>query len=92
MRCRRITPLDGSVEPFIAISMYAGWMAPHPITNGGPIFPDASAHRIISDLSAFVPDYDADNPRHRILAAGDLNVSFRSSNALDRRAQTILDG
>lgn len=87
----RITPLDGSAEPFVVVSMYATWRGPHPTTTGGWIYPDASAHSIISDLSAFVPDYEADAPRHRILAAGDLNVSFRSSNAFDRRAQTILD-
>ena len=87
----QITPLEGDGKPFIVVSMYAGWHTPHPTTKGGWIYSDASAHSIISDLSAFVPDYDADSPSHRILAAGDLNVSFRSSDAFDRRAQTIFD-
>lgn len=86
----QITPVDGT-EPFIVVSMYAAWHSPHPTATDCWIYPDASAHRIISDLSAFVPDYEADGPKHRILAAGDLNVSFRSSDAFDRRAQTILD-
>ena len=85
-----ITPLDGS-EPFIVVSMYAGWQSPHPVAGGGWIYPDASAHRIISDLSAFVPTYEADEPTHRIVAAGDLNASFHSADAFDARAQTIVD-
>lgn len=92
----RVTPLEGNREPFIVVSMYANWHGPHPTTEGGEIYSDASAHRIISDLSIFIPavygpQSDVGSSRHRILAAGDLNVSFRSSNAFDRRAQTILD-
>ena len=54
------------------------------------IYPDASAHRIISDLSAFIGYYDYP-AGHRILAAGDLNVSLRSSDQFNHRAQTVLD-
>lgn len=86
----RVTPRDGSVEPFIAVSMYASWLAPHPIAEGDWIYSDASAHRIISDLSAFIGYYDRPS-KHRILAAGDLNMSFKSSDRFDRRAQTVLD-
>ena len=45
----RVIPVNG-VEPFIAISMCARWLQPHPtVGNEGWIYPDASAHRIISD-------------------------------------------
>ena len=68
----RVTPKDGSVEPFIAVSMYARWMGPHPSVRSSWIYADASAHRIISDLSAFIGHEDT--RRHRIIAAGDLNT------------------
>ena len=84
-----VFPTD-STEPFIAASMYARWFSPHPTAEGEWIYPDASAHRIISDLSAFIGYYDRPE-KHRILAAGDLNVSFQSTDQFDHRAQTILD-
>ena len=85
----RVVPAtDG--DPFIAASMYARWLAPHPIADGDWIYSDASAHRIISDLSAFIGYYDCP-AKHRILAAGDLNVSFQSTDGFDHRAQTVLD-
>ena len=86
----RVTPKDGSTEPFIAVSMYARWMDPHPSVIGDWIYSDASAHRIISDLSAFIGYYDSPS-EHRILAAGDLNMSFNSTDQFDHRAQTVLD-
>ncbi len=73
----RVTPRDGSIEPFIAISMYGRWIASHPSveTTWDVGYADASVHRIISDLSTFIGH---ENPRtHRILAAGDLNVTYR---------------
>ena len=85
----RVTPLAGG-EPFIAVSMYARWFSPHPSAEGDWIYSDASAHRIISDLSAFIGYYDCP-AGHRILAAGDLNVSFQSSDQFNHRAQTVLD-
>ena len=85
----RIIPLEGA-EPFIAVSMYARWLQPHPtVGNANWIYPDASAHRIISDLSVFIGSYD--NSTHRILTAGDLNVAFFTSDRFDDRAQTIVD-
>ena len=70
----RISPLHG--EPFIAVSMWARWMLPH--KSAGSKWrigrPDVSAHRIISDISGFVGDYDPS--AHRVLAAGDLNISY----------------
>ena len=85
----RVFPTD-SPEPFIAASMYARWFSPHPTAEGEWIYPDASAHRIISDLSAFIGYYDRPE-KHRLPAAGDLNVSFQSTDQFDHRAQTILD-
>ena len=70
----RVTLRDGSTEPFIVVSMYARWMAPHPSRNRPSwIYSDASVHRIISDLSAFIAS--ANPSTHRILAAGDLNIA-----------------
>ena len=85
----RVIPVTGQ-DPFIVASMYARWFGPHPIADGDWIYSDASAHRIISDLSAFISTYDCP-AKHRILAAGDLNMSFQSSDGFDRRAQTVLD-
>ena len=51
----RVIPQDGSIEPFIAVSMYGRWEAPHPSKNRPSwIYSDASTHRVISDLSAFI--------------------------------------
>ena len=63
-----VTPSSG--EPFIVISMYALWENPHNDTGSKNIYADASAHRLISDLSIFI----GSQTRHRILAAGDLNI------------------
>ena len=70
----RVTPRDNSIEPFIAVSMYGRWFGPHPSVRSRWIYADASAHRIISDLSAFIGHYDT--RRHRIIAAGDLNLIY----------------
>ena len=70
----RVTARDGSVEPFIVVSMYARWIGSHPTvkTAWRVGYADSSVHRVISDLSAFIGH---ENPRtHRILAAGDLNI------------------
>ncbi len=87
----RVTPKDGSTEPFIAISMYARWLGPHPSVGSSWIYADASAHRIISDLSAFIGYEDAS--RHRIIAAGDLNTGYGyiSNQYWAGRDQTIFD-
>ena len=61
----RVTPHDGSIEPFIAISMYGRWVAPHPSKNSPSwIYSDASVHRIISDLSAFISSTEPPHPPH----------------------------
>ena len=67
----RVVPLDGA-DSFIAVSMYSRWLNPHASTGSSWIYSDASAHRIMSDLSTFIGHV---NPyKHRILAAGDLNI------------------
>ena len=67
----RVIPLV-SGKPFIAVSMYARWFRPHPLTGKtNNIHSDRSAHLIMSDLAAFI--WDTDLGDHRILAAGDLN-------------------
>jgi hypothetical protein len=54
---------------YTLISMYAPWERPHASTGSNWIFADASAHRLVSDISVFV----GQQGRHRIVAAGDLN-------------------
>ena len=85
----RVVPING--DSFVVVSMYGRWIRWHPtVKTGWKVgYPDASIHRIISDLSAFIASYDPG--RHRILAAGDLNLSFRSADPHDQRAQTVLD-
>ena len=72
----KVYPLGQEEDSFVAISMYARWLYPHPSTktNWNTGYSDASAHRIISDLSAFIGHTDPS--RHRILAAGDLNMFY----------------
>ena len=78
----RVTPLDGA--PFIVVSMYARWIKPHPSTKSKwqVGFADGSAHRIISDLSAFIGNVDPST--HRILAAGDLNTICEVKDDYDK--------
>ena len=68
----RVIPRDA--PPFIVVSMYGRWIGSHPSVKKAWSFgyADASVHRIISDLSAFIGH---ENPQtHRIVAAGDLNI------------------
>ena len=64
----QVTPHGG--EALVIASMYAQWLSPHSSTESGWIFADASAHRIVSDLSVFI----GRQLGHRLLAAGDLNI------------------
>ena len=87
----RIIPQDA--EPFIAVSMYGRWIAPHSSTGSRwrVGYPDGSAHRIISDLSAFIGSTDPST--HRILAAGDLNMAFdgKDEEPFTPRERTVTD-
>ena len=91
----RVSPLGGNSEPFIVVSMYAHWKAPHPaIGHRNAIMPDVSAHRIVSDLSTFVAD--PDRVPHRVLAAGDLNMDYGWRQSGDQplmyaRCRTVWD-
>ena len=70
----KVIPVDSEDDPFVAISMYGRWLKPNPATKSSWIYADASAHRIISDLTAFIGREDP--ATHRIIAAGDLNVLY----------------
>ena len=103
----RVTPVtDGkpSGEPFIVMSMYARWYWPHPLAREAPVtkkpgtgviceFADASAHRIISDLSGFIAHTNPAN--HRIIAAGDLNTIYDATEEhpyeMPERRRTIFN-
>ena len=91
----RVIPQDAQIEPFIVVSMYARWIRPHPSTGSKwqVGYPDGSAHRIISDLSAFIGNTDPAS--HRILVAGDLNMVHGSRpddrQSLAAREQTVFD-
>ena len=80
-------------EPFIVVSMYARWVMPHSSTDTkwGVGHSDGSAHRILSDLSAFIGSTDPST--HRILAAGDLNMIYGATEdnrlALAAREGTV---
>ncbi len=89
----RLLPADGT-PAFVAASIYARWMKPHPTTNSKwSGYQDGSAHGAITDLSAFIGHK---NPAtHRILAAGDFNTIRGATEdnrlALPARDSTIFD-
>ena len=85
-----VAPIDGG-NPFNVVSMYAAWQRSHPNVGARSSYPDASAHRIISDLTVLVPTYAADGQEHRTIAAGDLNMCFGDSDSFATRAQTVFD-
>lgn len=60
------------IEPFVAVSLYTMWENPHASAGRNWILADASAHRLVSDLSAFI----GKETGHRILATGDLNILY----------------
>ena len=100
----RVTPLRGgkpALESFLVFSMHARWLYPHPQAErsrprGGRAvyaYTDGSAHRIISDLSAFITHTNPSS--HRLLAAGDLGTIYRPADnsrmEYPARAQTVFD-
>lgn len=78
-------------KPITVISLYALWQSLHDSAQSNWIMADASVHRLISDLSAFV----GMQKEHRIIAAGDLNILYgqgeNNSNYWKARYQTIFD-
>ena len=91
----RVTPRERPRDDaFIAVSMYARYIKPHPSTRTSWSVgaPDVSAHRILSDISAFIGHEDPS--RHRILAAGDLNMIYGATGhtlALPERERAFWD-
>ncbi len=83
--------LSREVSPFIVVSMYARWLSPHPSVDSNWIISDASAHRIISDLSMFIGRENG----HRILASGDLNLLYGTAEGRNeywaQRYATVFD-
>ena len=63
-----VTPETG--EPFTVVSLYGAWEQPLSALKSSWIYADASVHRLISDLSALI----GHQRKHRIIAAGDLNI------------------
>ena len=82
-------------EPFIAVSLYARWERPHPLTpsSWGVGYSDAMAHRAISDLSAFIGHEDP--TKHRLLVAGDFNLIHGATDtnplALPERDRSVFE-
>ena len=94
MAVANVTPLGRPEKAFVAASMYARWMKPHPSTRSPwrAGASDVSAHRILSDLSALIGHEDPS--RHRILAAGDLNMIYGATGrtlALPERDRSVWD-
>ena len=88
----RVIPRDQ--EAFIVVSMYSRWLRPHVSTptKWGVGYSDASTHRIISDLSAFIGS--SDPTTHRIIAAGDLNTIYECTDTalvIPTRDKTVFD-
>ena len=80
-------------EEFIVVSLYSTWANPVNLgTEGqGWLYADASAHRLISDLSALIRN----KSKHKIIAAGDLNIlhGYGEGGSLywKRRYDTVFD-
>lgn len=82
--------VDGQPRLTLA-SMYATWESP-PGSGGSPMYADASAHRLLSDLSAVLVGPSAQIP---LIAAGDLNILYGYGEDGDpywaRRYQSVFD-
>ena len=66
----QVMPASG--EAFVIASVYAPWEKQHGSTGTPRIYADASAHRLISDLSALIGRHGAPPA----LVAGDLNILY----------------
>ncbi|RQD69544.1 MAG: hypothetical protein D5S00_06705, partial [Tindallia sp. MSAO_Bac2] len=80
-----------TMEEFTVVSLYSNWERPLRQTSSGWIYADASAHRLISDLSSLI----GQQKKHRIIAAGDLNILYGygeyGSTYWKRRYDTVFD-
>ena len=82
----RVAPRGRPEDSFVVASMYATGT---PWSVGAA---DASAHRILSDLSAFIGHENL--AKHRILAAGDLNIIYGATGgalSLPERERVVWD-
>ena len=59
-------------EEISVVSLYLFWTSPISQTDSSWIFADASAHRLVSDLSGLIGQQGG----HKIIAAGDLNTLY----------------
>ena len=65
--------VNSTKETITVASMYSVWESPtEGAGSGWKIYADASAHRLISDLSALI----GREKGHKIIAAGDLNILY----------------
>lgn len=83
-----VTPAGG--EPLTVVSICAAYEKPHHSTGiKSRNILDASAHRVISDLSLLIGRQRA----HRIIAAGDLTIwyGYGSNEYWKRRNNTVFD-
>ena len=91
----RVIPREQDVSSFIVVSIYARWIEPHTSTESKwrVGYSDGSAHRIISDLSAFIGNTNPET--HRIIVGGDWNMVYGSRpsdpQSLWAREQTVFD-
>ena len=88
----RVLPQGRPEAAFLAFSMYARWIKPHPSTRSSWRVgaSDVTAHSILSDLSAFIGHRDP--KKHRILAAGDLNMFYGATGqslSMPKRELTV---
>lgn len=78
-------------EPITIISAYGLWKSPHATTGSRWIMADASVHRLISDISAFI----GNQTKHRLIVSGDLNILYgygeQGSEYWAARYQTVFD-
>ena len=76
-------------KPILVVSMYASWE--RPAAKSSWIVADASAHRLVSDLSLLVGNQRG----HRIIVSGDLNILYgygeNGSQYWARRYMTVFD-
>jgi len=80
-----------TMEDFTIVSLYSNWGNPLRQTGSSWIYADASAHRLISDFSSLI----GQQKKHRIIAAGDLNILYGygeyGSFYWKRRYDTVFD-
>ncbi len=77
--------------PIMVVSAYSAWERPVSATGGGWIYADASAHRLISDLSGLIDRQEGG----RIVVSGDWNILHgygeHGSTYWGNRYQTVFD-